>query len=94
MRVRLDGFVCKRDASGNVIEVITLEKVSPLASTRSPALVPHHDPDKPECDVRLYTWVKLTETTGRAIREIEDQVIRSTKVPRRTARPTSRSVGP
>lgn len=69
----LDQYVCVRDASGTVIELITLEKVSPVALPDNVrALIPHHDPKTAEADVELYTWIVRTEDNWTSHQEIDD----------------------
>lgn len=76
----LDQFVCVRDASGNVIEIITIERVSPVAlPDHVRAMIPHHDEERAECDVELYTWIKRTEDHWTSHQEIEDLVIVESK---------------
>lgn len=81
MRVfKLDSFVVKRDASGNVIEIITLEKVSPIALPEHVlALIPEHDPNKAQDDIELYTWIKRTKTNWSSHQEICDQVVEESR---------------
>jgi hypothetical protein len=76
----LDQYVVKRDASGNVIEIITLEKVSPLAlSANVRSLIPHHDPEKGDNDVELYTWIRRTETNWTSVQYVDDIEIPDTQ---------------
>jgi hypothetical protein len=62
MRVyRLDRYVVKRDAMGNVLEIITKESVSPLqldAETRALLTDPE---DRDNKDYDLYTYVRKTD---------------------------------
>jgi hypothetical protein len=81
MRVfTLDNYVVVRDASGNIIELLTMERVSPVALPESVrALIPEHDPQKNEHDVELYTWVRLTDDNWESHQEINDIVIPESK---------------
>lgn len=76
----LDSYVVKRDASGNVLEIITLEKVSPLALPDAVRdLIPEHDPTNPGDDVELYTWVRRTENNWESHQEVCDVVVESSR---------------
>lgn len=56
---RLDQYCVCRDVSGNVVEIVIQEKVSPLAlPPRARDLVPEKKPDAYENDVELYTWCR------------------------------------
>lgn len=76
----LDQYVTKRDASGNVIEIITMEKVAPMAlPAEVRALVPSKDGANPADDIELYTWVKRTESNWESCQYVEDVEIPDTK---------------
>lgn len=76
----LDNYVVKRDGSGNVLEIITMERVSPLELPDDvKALVPHHDGQKAEDDLELYTWIKRTKDNWTSHQEINELVVKSTK---------------
>jgi hypothetical protein len=59
---RLDRYVVKRDAMGNVLEIITKESVSPLMLDASVRELLTDPEDRNNKDYDLYTCVKRTET--------------------------------
>lgn len=72
----LENYVVVRDASGTVIELITLERVAPVALPEHVrSLIPEHDPRTGTQDVELYTWVRLTEDNWVSHQEVNDVVI-------------------
>ena len=79
MRVfRLDRYVVKRDAMGNVLEIITVESLSPLMlpeEVRSKVTTPNADYGQKNYD--LYTCVKKTESGWEVKQEVEGQEIES-----------------
>lgn len=76
----LDNYVVKRDGSGNVLEIITMERVSPMElPDEARALVPHHDPDKAEDDLELYTHIKRCKDNWESYQEVSEQVVESTR---------------
>ena len=79
MRVfRLDRYVVKRDAMGNVLEIITVESLSPLMlpeEVRSKVTTPNEDYGQKNYD--LYTCVKKTESGWEVRQEVEGQEIES-----------------
>lgn len=75
---RLDRYVVKRDPSGNVLEIITHEMVSPLTV---PDSMKTHLPDapqgknSPENYLNLYTYVQRTAEGWSVYQEIEGKVV-------------------
>lgn len=76
----LDNYVVKRDGSGNVLEIITMERVSPLElPSEVQEMVPHHDADKVEDDLELYTHVRRNASNWTSYQEVDEKVIESTR---------------
>lgn len=76
----LDSYVVKRDSVGNILEIITKERVSPLALPKEVrAAVPEKDHRGVEDDVDLYTWVKRTDDNWTSHQEVCDIVIEDTR---------------
>lgn len=72
----LADYVCKRDSSGNVIEHITVERVSPTALPEDiQQMIPHHAGNAVEDDVEIYTWVRRERNRWVSRQEIEDIVV-------------------
>lgn len=72
----LDQYVVKRDASGNVLEIITKESVAPMALPENVRkLLPHKDAGNVEDDVELYTWVKREDGRWSSHQELCDGIV-------------------
>lgn len=77
---RLDRYVCKRDPMGNVLEVITHEKLSPMEledHVRKAVNVPDPPTGKKSSDdyLDLYTHVRRTKTGWTVSQEIAGQTV-------------------
>lgn len=74
---RLDSYVVKRDPSGNVLEIITHEKLSPLEVPEAAQhLIPAATEAKSGEDfLNLYTHVKRTDSGWRVNQELEGKVV-------------------
>jgi len=77
---RLDHYVVRRDADGNVLEIITQEKVAPkfLPETAQAILGERveepGDPD-PEAEVDLFTYIQFDEGKWKVFQELRGQVV-------------------
>ncbi len=76
---RLDQYVVQRDPSGNVLEIITRERISPLVlpediqdmiKTKS-----GKDPDDSETDVELYTQIKRSGNVYEVRQEVIGEIL-------------------
>lgn len=75
---RLDSYVVKRDPSGNVLEVITFEKLSPLeVPPAAISLIGDRKQGAKETDdyLCLYTHIKRTSTGWSIYQELEGQKV-------------------
>jgi hypothetical protein len=73
---RLDRYVVKRDAMGNVLEIVIKESLSPLALPESAKeIVTDPDSDSPTKDLDLYTCVKFTGKNWKVHQELEGQIV-------------------
>lgn len=76
----LQSYVVKRDTSGNVIEIVIKEMVSPTALPDNVrALLPDHDSKSPQNDAELYTWVTREGNSWKSHQEINDLPIPGTE---------------
>lgn len=82
---RLDQYVCKRDPSGNVLELLTRECVSPFEIPKE-----HREgllgltnkngkPWSPEDSVEVYTWVKRTDAGWTVHQEVNGKIVPGSK---------------
>ena len=73
---RLDRYVVKRDAMGNVLEIVIKESLSPLALPESAKqIITDPDSDSPTKDLDLYTCVKFTGKNWKVLQELEGQIV-------------------
>ena len=73
---RLDRYVVKRDAMGNVLEIITKESLSPLSlPERAKELIADPDSDTPTKNHDLYTCVKWTGRNWMIHQEINGGIV-------------------
>ena len=73
---RLDRYVVKRDAMGNVLEIVTKESLSPLALPESAKeIITDPDSDSPTKDLDLYTCIKFTGKNWKVHQELEGQIV-------------------
>jgi hypothetical protein len=73
---RLDRYVVKRDAMGNVLEIVIKESLSPLALPESAKeIITDPDSDSPAKDLDLYTCVKFTGKNWTVLQELEGQIV-------------------
>jgi hypothetical protein len=82
---RLDQYVCKRDPAGNVLEHITLEKVSPLELPEQhrdfllgPKTPDADSAEKPDDSVEIYTWVRRTAARWDVHQEVNGKTVPGT----------------
>lgn len=72
---RLDRYIVKRDAMGNVLKIITKESLSPLSLPESAKeLIPDPESDTPMKDLDLYTCVKWTGKNWKVYQELNGEV--------------------
>jgi hypothetical protein len=80
MRVfRLDQYCVKRDPKGNLLELVTAEKVSPIVLPEEIRGLIKKDHNKPEDMVDLYTRVVRTATNWEVAQEVVDTIIPSSR---------------
>ena len=73
---RLDRYVVKRDAMGNVLDIITKESLSPLSLPENVReMISDPDSDTPTKNHDLYTCVKWTGSNWMVHQEIEGKVV-------------------
>ncbi len=73
---RLDRYVVKRDAMGNVLEIVIKESLSPLSLPESAKeIITDPDSDSPAKDLDLYTCVKFTGKNWKVHQELEGQIV-------------------
>jgi len=73
---RLDRYVVKRDAMGNVLEIVIKESLSPLALPEAAKeIIADPDSDSPAKDLDLYTCVKFTGKNWKVHQELEGQIV-------------------
>lgn len=78
----LDRYVCRRDPSGNLMEVITLEQVDPRTlpdNIRTAANLIAYQEANPNKAVNIYTHIKHTGKNWEVVQEINDVLIESTR---------------
>ena len=79
MRVfHMDKYVCVRDATGSVVEILIKEEISPtvLPPEMKSALTESSNPEEERTsNVELYTWVRLVEDKWIVDQEIEGNFI-------------------
>ena len=73
---RLDRYIVKRDAMGNVLKIITKESLSPLSlPDRAKDLIPDPDSETPHKSHDLYTCIQWTGTNWRIHQELEGKIV-------------------
>ena len=73
---RLDRYIVKRDAMGNVLKIITKESLSPLSlPDRAKDLIPDPDSETPHKSHDLYTCIQWTGTNLMVHQEINGGIV-------------------
>ncbi len=70
---RLDQYVCVRDGSGNVIELVIQQKMHPSQLPQQARTLTTVKDTDPSAKVELYTWLRKASNGYRVVQQIEDK---------------------